>query len=284
MKKNLLALTFTSILALNSYSQTIPNNSFETWTNGITPDGWVNEYAQPTQTMTQATPAFDGSLAFKVSVFHVTASNTDEWAYVTSRFGISPATQPQKLTFYYKANIVAGDLSKIYLNLFDNGTPVGTATYVFNPQTLNPNYQFGEATINYSSGAIPDSAEIIIIGGDAENAAQKDGTYLIIDKIEFDGVNLVLSNHALNSNALSVNVYPNPAKDLITLSMDHIQSGETSIKIFNVLGKECLSYKFPESVSTAREHKIDVTNLPAGVYLIKGEQGNENFQKKLIIQ
>ncbi|MBP9848859.1 MAG: T9SS type A sorting domain-containing protein [Flavobacterium sp.] len=70
-------------------------------------------------------------------------------------------------------------------------------------------------------------------------------------------------------------IYPNPTnsgKIFITTK----SSLDKKVEIFNVLGKRVL-----ESVTTSKE--VNVSNLEAGVYIIKIKEGEASATRKLII-
>ena len=88
----------------------------------------------------------------------------------------------------------------------------------------------------------------------------------------------VLSNSSISSISEKFGqkqyFYPQPAKDMIYFnSSDQIKA----VKIFNILGKEVISYN--TSVSS-----ITISHLPQGLYLLKmqTEKGEEKLQKLII--
>jgi len=64
---------------------------------------------------------------------------------------------------------------------------------------------------------------------------------------------------------LSVSIFPNPANDIITIRSDY--SG--TVEIFNAVGKR-------ELISTLKDYQqsIDISNLKAGMYLLKMTSGS----------
>ncbi len=76
---------------------------------------------------------------------------------------------------------------------------------------------------------------------------------------------------AVDFNALSVKVYPNPAKHIINLDLSaigHLQNAE--VKFFNTMGQQVL-----ETVVNGKEAQINVEHLPVGVYT--GEVKNKEL-------
>ena len=68
--------------------------------------------------------------------------------------------------------------------------------------------------------------------------------------------------------------YPQPAKDILFLNS---QERITSVRIFNILGKEVQEFKYPES-------SIAIGDLSQGLYLVKirTKNGEEKLQKLII--
>ena len=79
----------------------------------------------------------------------------------------------------------------------------------------------------------------------------------------------------VNGNA-SINIYPNPAKDVITLDIEHLTlNNADAVTIFNSNGQ--VVYRFN---ITSQKFNIDVSGLESGVYYIKAGK----FTQKLIIE
>ncbi len=69
-------------------------------------------------------------------------------------------------------------------------------------------------------------------------------------------------------------VYPNPANDFITINFNLTQT-ENAIRIYNSLGQE-----ISKLTSQNTSEKIDISEFPSGMYLIKvNENGYSKFQK-----
>ena len=68
--------------------------------------------------------------------------------------------------------------------------------------------------------------------------------------------------------------YPQPATDKLYFNSSELI---TSVKLFNILGKQVLSFKIQES-------SIAISNLAEGLYLVKirTKKGEEKIQKLII--
>ena len=79
----------------------------------------------------------------------------------------------------------------------------------------------------------------------------------------------------LNENNFSI--YPNPAKDLITLEIDSYKQ-PLRIKLINTIGEIVISETITSNIKL-----IDVKNLPAGIYYLAIEDKINTQYKKIII-
>jgi hypothetical protein len=82
-----------------------------------------------------------------------------------------------------------------------------------------------------------------------------------------------------NKDILSFNVYPNPAKDEVFISIENKEAGEFELKIFNTIGELILVQKINSS-----NQRIDTKEIPNGFYTLEVSNEINSFVKKLIIQ
>jgi len=74
-------------------------------------------------------------------------------------------------------------------------------------------------------------------------------------------------------------IYPNPAKDYLTIDLQPRDEKFQSIRILDLVGKELLSFKDPSGSSY---YKFNISGFNPGLYLIKIEIGNETKLFKFI--
>jgi len=126
------------------------------------------------------------------------------------------------------------------------------------------------------SGSTPvgESLQLAGTGTDYENFAWANPSLA-----SFGQVNTNQSfNGSLSSNSfsdLSFNLYPNPVSNGI-LHIETSASDALDIEFFNMLGQRVLTSKNSKS--------INVSNLNAGVYLVKLNQGSFYVTKKIVIK
>jgi hypothetical protein len=126
------------------------------------------------------------------------------------------------------------------------------------------------------SGSTPvgESLQLTGTGTDYENFAWANPSLASFGQVNanqsFDG--------SLSSNRfsdLSFNLYPNPVSNGI-LHIETSASDALDIEFFNMLGQRVLTSKNSKS--------INVSNLNAGVYLVKLNQGSSYVTKKIVIK
>ncbi|HLV23176.1 MAG TPA: T9SS type A sorting domain-containing protein [Moheibacter sp.] len=74
----------------------------------------------------------------------------------------------------------------------------------------------------------------------------------------------------------AISVYPTVVKDMVNISA---KSNISDIAVFNTAGQQVLKSN-PNSVST----QVNMTSLPAGVYIVKIQAGKETLTKKVVVK
>lgn len=104
---------------------------------------------------------------------------------------------------------------------------------------------------------------------------------------EFNPVNADYSHTtagiASHSNDAGINVYPNPAKDEVAVSINNTKSTEISISMYDVTGKlfnKLLNEKANQGTST---YKLDISSVPAGIYFVSIKTNETVKTVKLVV-
>ncbi len=66
-----------------------------------------------------------------------------------------------------------------------------------------------------------------------------------------------------NAMAIAMNVFPNPASDKVTVELQHADAGVMTVEVSNVLGQKVATQQ-----ADARKVSVDVTTMPAGIYVV----------------
>lgn len=95
-----------------------------------------------------------------------------------------------------------------------------------------------------------------------------------------DNIKFYEGEYTLGVKDVSVNtiqVYPTVTKDIVNVTAD---SNINNIAVFNTLGQQVLATERVSATTT----QINVSSLPAGVYILKIQSGKETTTKKIIVK
>lgn len=79
---------------------------------------------------------------------------------------------------------------------------------------------------------------------------------------------------------LSLEVFPNPAKENTTIKLTTLSSGKAIVKVLNINGQIMISERELEGNSL----EIQTSNLPKGLYIIEITQDENILRKKLVVE
>lgn len=147
------------------------------------------------------------------------------------------------------------------VELFINGTSQGTSV-AFDDADDKDKYTFTVSGININ-GAF--DLEI-------RNITSKQ---VIVDDITWSEFGATLSTKSFNQ--LDVSVYPNPVTNG-EVFIKSSNSEEKNVEVYNILGRRLISTKINAN------DKVDVSNLNAGIYLLKINEGDKQLTKKIVIK
>jgi len=97
---------------------------------------------------------------------------------------------------------------------------------------------------------------------------------LFIDNFQITASSLSDTAGVEDESLITLNMYPNPVSDMLNISS---QNTINTVEIFNVLGQKVISRQVEDTSA-----EIDVSNLNAGIYLIKYEINNSIITKKFV--
>ncbi|MBK8566153.1 MAG: VCBS repeat-containing protein [Saprospiraceae bacterium] len=86
--------------------------------------------------------------------------------------------------------------------------------------------------------------------------------------------------HSFGSMAVS----PNPSSGLFTLEMEAMESGETRLTVTDLAGRVIQTQSFEAMAHVAQQRNIDLTAMPAGVYILKLTSGERSGYAKLVVE
>ena len=83
-----------------------------------------------------------------------------------------------------------------------------------------------------------------------------------------------------DSNFITFEMFPNPAKDKVTIRLNANNFGNATINVIDLQGKLILEQVISEGNNT----ELDISDLQSGLYFVKLNANNKNVVKKLIIE
>lgn len=293
MSKRIQIILFFLILSVLSKAQ-IPNNSFETWTttNGYqTPSNWDNlnqiTYSSGIYTCMDGTPGYLGaSYLFLISktipgkgvVPGVAVCGEIDTITYKPKAGYPFTGRPQYLSYYmqFMPYDQTDSISvKILLTKW-NQTQLKRDTIAYGASYFNSmahNWFYNGTSLNYFSGNAPDSAIIVI---SSSSSIPKDGSYVYIDNLQFNGNVIGIDENYLND--YNVSIFPNPASETITVKVDSKDEFPFELTIYDCVGKLII-----KTMLLNQRTILNTSNCSKGIYTVQIRGNTHILNKKLII-
>jgi hypothetical protein len=271
-----------------SFAQ-IPNANFESWTSG-NPDNW---YAANTgvTTVTQTTTAHTGSYALRgiVSTFYTmivppviqTGNDAEGFPY---------SQRPVSVTGYYQFYPASSSGDRFYVDagLYKggaDGTPIAMGAVAISSTASS--YTKFTATFTYLTTDIPDTCiiQISIVGPSSTSTTPTVGSYYLLDDLAFESTTNIGEQQLSLPKITRLNQnYPNPFNPTTTFSFTLAQDGFTTLKIYNVLGKEVATLVNGDmKAGITNTVTFDASKLSSGVYFSRLENNGSAQIKKLVL-
>lgn len=271
----------------------IDNGDFENWNNisNDDPIDWFTSNISYAPYMlfpvSKTTDAQNGNFAIRLE--NLSFSNGLATAYALcgpqGQNGPAPgfAVSGRDSVFegYYKFFPQNGDTGQIGIMYFYQGSQVGWGFSIITDTAAN--YTHFSAPIGFNPGFLgtPDSAAVFMlpfVGGSNPHG----NSVLFVDNLSL--IAPTVSLHKLEDVNNMVSLFPNPAKEMVTVQCNLKQVSDITISIIDAAGNELAAITQKGTVNTVNMIPIDLTNFENGVYLIKVKTGTSLEIKKLIIQ
>lgn len=290
---NLLVVTFFMSTYI-SFSQ-IPNNGFENWTSMgsySNPDGWatMNEMTDMNgvYTATMGSPGNVGASYLKLTSKKIGQSIINGIAVSGE---INPITMepktgfpfnglPKSLTGNWQYMSSSSGSTSVLLSKWNvNTLRRDTIAYAF--QTLKGmamSWASFEINLDYRMSTIPDSC---IITFKSSGTSPSNYDYLYVDNLSF---NYSVANiDDIRSENKSVDIYPNPVKEELNISMHVINDIDIKIQIIGNDGKLIYSKELRKTNGNVN-HMIDTSLFPKGIYFVDISSETISETRKIVIQ
>lgn len=154
-----------------------------------------------------------------------------------------------------------------------NGTDIlsGGSTILSVPASANQTYQWykGTSTIN---GATKNTYTVTE-AGKYSVLVNADGCY---GSSEIVIINLILANESIEES-IRIKVFPNPTDNLIKLNITEPLKKTAQISLLNMFGTVVKKWEIKQ-----QESMLNLTDLPAGEYILQAVINNQSTSKKII--
>ena len=190
--------------------------------------------------------------------------------------GIPFTYRPDTLKGFYKHPVSVTDTAIIAIGLFKwnvglaKRDTVGSAEAIYTTQ-VNAYTSFW-IKINYLSGATPDTKNIAMI-----SSTSHVGSLFYVDDLSFGYVG-GMGIQPVVKNSDNFSVYPNPSSSFVNINTDFNNGNLTTVKVYNVLGKEMYS-----TANSLKKQTIDVSEYPVGLYFVEAINNGQKHIRKITV-
>lgn len=286
MKKTIALFSFLLLTSLITFAQHIPNDDMEDWQefsqNKVGPNSWIttnqtsNNFSRTF--INQSTNAYSGDYAMQMVNYipgngacyssSIRLGNFDPNDPTAE--GIAFSQRPSGMSFYYTfhghyafdslfiGSAILG-YAKIKLKKWDDNTNdfvlVGEGVKYFSEDDNTTEFEYAEVGIQYFSEDDPEVLEIHF-----KNPCDNDTlSEFTIDVVELRGLNSTNINEATPLS--EINVFPNPAQDILTFESVLGNGKNTTVQIFDMNGKLMSQFNY-----SGNQQTVDVSNWSQGMY------------------
>ncbi|MES2133178.1 MAG: T9SS type A sorting domain-containing protein [Bacteroidota bacterium] len=251
------------------------------WTNSYTAND-LNRYSVKKVMLDKANNVIVGTDVFVSSNQHFSdlgivklnnATGASIWATTFNNSGID--------TF---EDFVLDTMGNIYVaGAYDGPIGKDMSTMILSPAGIILwNTTFSNA-LNTRGGDMPyqiatDNNRNVILAGVSETRGSGSGSNVDVVTLKF-GTQGITGIQTTENKAAHLNVYPNPAKNYVTLSVSDESFNHASITLYNMLGDVLV-----KDVLNTQEQSIDLGNLAKGVYVLTIQGAKETLSKKLVVE
>jgi len=291
MKSFYTTIIFTICCITASYSQ-IPNGGFEDWVTVGTyeePVSWrsMNSASSILGVVTceKGTPGNPGNYYLKLTSKNVMGlgviqgivisgsqnPDNEEETFTGFAFTQRPANftgKWQHMIYGTSQGVIAVQLTK-WDEASQSRTYIASLEYVLTGMAMSwANFSL---PLTYHSSDYPDTCTIFLTSS-GETPTVND--FLYVDNLSFSGSVSGIKDNAINA----IQMYPNPAKDQITIEHNLPINNESTIMIVNLLGE--LLYTEP---LTSNKQTINIDVLKNGIYFVTIKSKEGILTQKLVV-
>ena len=295
MKNALIFIFFISLFAANADAQNVPNGGFENWISLGFYENPISWYTTDSLSMTQGNHSVTketvdyhtASFAMRLTPFTYNIAFVIPGVATNGRINLStlvieggtPDTvRHAQLNGWYKYAPVGNDSCTVQVTLYKmvGTTRTVVAAGVFGTTAAASVYTPFQINLTYASGVNPDS--VVISVASSALGSSHIGSVLLVDDFSFSGI--VASTNDMENVVLSVNVFPVPAKNNLTVQLDLKRNIHTSFEISDVSGRVVIVHEM-----NATAENIDISELSNGTYFysLHDEKGSSLVSGKFSV-
>lgn len=250
-----------------SFTQEIPNNSFEFWTGGD-PDDWsTTDFPPVLDAVTQTSDAFEGSSAALMSIIDVGGISVLPLLAAGDILGMGIPVSQRYGSFggYYKFNPLADEnfLASVTMSL--GGKFVGAGEDIF-PATAT--WTEFNVPIQYTSGETPDVAILIFVVANTGGTGTP-GTAATVDFVMFGAPTDV---EPIDGNPVSYSLlqnYPNPFNPSTLIEYSIPEESFVELKVYDILGNEIATLVSEQQPAGVYRADFNADNKSGGLYFAR---------------
>jgi len=264
-------------------SQTIPNGTFESWTDTVHATSW-NTNNNTVNYVRRTTDKHLGNYAALVVTTPIGSSGDLSGILTLGTVNLSTQAvtrgkplsgKPTEFHGYYKYTPKSGSSDNMSITLTITKWVTGTGRQTLFSNTFSSTagatittYQLFSMPITYSpSTAVPDSFNIIIKS--SASSAQR-GSKVWVDDLAFTSPNGIEEPVEFTPQ-----VMPNPANENLFVKLN---GEEFEISVYNLSGQRILSERTNEKFAT-----LNISQVPQGIYIVNVIGANYRSTSKIII-
>lgn len=271
MKKILLSISVLGMLGLGNAQSVVFEENFDAIEE--LPLGWENIDADGdgftwniVQIQGEDGPVFTPLL--RSASWATSALTPDNWV-ITPMIDLSNASGTVTLNYDIGSVDADWDAENYTVYVHTSNVP---------EEMLNAEITFNESTLDGVNEPTPRSIDISALAGQMIYVAFRHHDVSDQFTIELDNIQVVADNLSvsdINGAKKSSLIYPNPVNELVNIRLsDNLDAAKTSVKITNIIGEIVAEYNY--------NNVLNLSKLPAGVYIMTLTDGNITEAKKLI--
>lgn len=276
--KYIKTLAFTFAVAFSANTQVL-NGGFENWVEED-PDNWMTTNIQVAGivTVTETSDNHSGAKALHGQVinFNGTAmSPLVQSGDGGTGFPVSQRYGSCDLFYKFSPTSGSGDRFSVNVVLQKDGDAIGYGAVALTNAVSS--YTSLSVPLSYSGTETPDTViiQITIIGPTGSDYHV--GSEMFADDISLNGT----ASIADLSQAAHHKIFPNPANETITISMDNAQQGE--LELVDLLGNKLRTIQIDQQAAT-KFYELNVENLPSGSYFYIFNTKESSFRGKFSVK